>query len=253
MKTNFAILQRLIDQNRSPSVQYFHFEKDKILAEFRSGVSHVLVKKPVDKETTYPLYSVTKTFTALAIFQLIEAGKIDVKSSAALYHPAFPYDHEITIQQPLTHTSGIPNPIPLSWIHLAEEHEGFDRNLFFRDIFNKNPKLKFTPGTRFSYSNLGYVLLGQIIEHVSGKTLEQYFFDHIIDPAGIDHHDLSFTMNDRTQATGYHKTRSFSNLILSFLLDKKKDAIMDISAIMTAAARSFLEVNFLTCGWPAIR
>ncbi len=77
------------------------------------------------------------------------------------------------MRQLLTHSSGIANPIPLGWIHLQEEHEGFDRQAFFHEVFTKHHKLKSQPNARFAYSNLGYALLGQIIENVSGMRYVQ--------------------------------------------------------------------------------
>lgn len=123
----------------------------------------------------------------------------------------------------LSHSGGIPNPIPLSWIHLTSEHKSYDRNDFFTPIFLKNNKTKTKPNEKFAYSNLGYVLLGQLIERVTGKTYEQYINDNIIEKIGLKPHELGFEITDTTlHAKGYHKQLSFSNLILGFFIDKSK-------------------------------
>ncbi len=96
--------------------------------------------------------------------QLEEKGRLKIDEPVKQYLPDFPYSSDITIKQLLTHSAGIPNPIPLSWIHLVSEHHSFHRDDFFKPIFDKRNKTKFRPNEKFAYSNLGYVLLGQIIE-----------------------------------------------------------------------------------------
>ena len=135
-------------------------------------------------------FPVTKTFTALAILQLADQKKLDIELPAKTYLSEFPYSPTITIRQLLTHSAGIPNPVPLNWIHLADEHSLFDRNQFFNKIFAKHNKTKSGPNEKFSYSNLGYILLGRIVEKVSGENYEQYVTDNIIkrlelSPAGF--------------------------------------------------------------------
>ncbi|MFV8328239.1 serine hydrolase domain-containing protein [Flavobacterium sp. ZS1P14] len=139
------------------------------------------------------------------------------------YLPEFPYSSEITIRQLMTHSAGIPNPIPLRWIHLAEEHKSFDRNAFFRQIFIKNNKTQSKSNEKFAYSNLEYVLLGQLIEKVSGLSYEAYVQKNILNPLNIKQTELDFTITDLYQhAKGYHKKYSFSNIILGLLINKSK-------------------------------
>src|SRR4030095_16030434 len=107
------------------------------------------------------------TFTALTVLQLAERELIDIDKPIKNYLPSFPYSAEITTRQVLSHSAGIPNPIPLSWIHLASEHAGFDRNIFFESIIEKHKKSSYRVNEMFAYSNLGYVLLGRLIETVT--------------------------------------------------------------------------------------
>lgn len=222
MKNINEFLSDQVEQGKSPAVQYAFFGIDSIIYEGQSGVSNVKSNTPVNAATTYNLFSVTKTFTALAVLQLAQDGKIQLDAPAAGYLPGFPYSEKITVRQLLNHSSGIPNPLPLRWIHLASEHKKFNRDQFFRDIFNENPKLKAEPGTKFKYSNLGYVLLGQLIEKVSAQTYEDYITKHILEPAGIAPGELSFEIDSSVHATGYQKWRSFTNAVLGFMIDKEK-------------------------------
>lgn len=222
MKPISQYLDAQISEHKTPSVQYLFFDADSILVEYRKGVSNVHSSSPVTVSTRYHLYSVTKTFTALAVMQLAQEGKIDLKKAVISYLPEFPYDPAITVEQLLSHTSGIPNPLPLRWIHLASEHAGFDRDSFFVNIFKRHPTLDFAPGTRFKYTNLGYVVLGQLVEEVSGLPFEEYIGTNIIDRSGIDRKDLNFTIDTTTHAVGYQKWFSFNNAVFTFLIDKEK-------------------------------
>lgn len=223
MKAVDDFLQEHIKENNSPSVNYLLFNKEKIIHRFSSGFADMEKQKGISEHTTYNAFSVTKTFTAVAILQLAEKKLLHIDDAVKKYLPGFPYSPEITIRQLLAHSAGIPNPIPLGWIHPAKEHAAFDRNVFFSNLFAKNSKVKFKPNEKFSYSNLGYVLLGQLIEKVSGTTYENYIHDHILAPLHLQPHELGFTISRQEEhAKGYHKRFSFSNLLLALLIDKPK-------------------------------
>jgi D-alanyl-D-alanine carboxypeptidase len=220
-----AAAQFLTDQveaGRTPSVQYRFVGPDAVLFRHDAGVADVITREPVSSTTTYNGFSMTKTFTAAAILQLVERGALTLDESATRYLPDFPYPAEITIRQLLSHSAGIPNPIPLGWIHLREEHASFDRDEFFRAIFERHGKVKAKPNVRFGYSNLGYVLLGRIIEHLSGRSYEQYITEHILEPIGLAPEELGFVLHTSRQATGYHRRNSFSYFVLGLFLDKSK-------------------------------
>ena len=217
------ILIKQVEENKTPSVQYIIFNKDSVIHRFQFGFSDIKNKLKTGENTTYNAYSVTKTFTALSILQLAEQKKLDIEQPVKKYLPEFPYSSEITIRQLMTHSAGIPNPIPLSWIHLADEHKSFDRTIFFSKIFIKNNKAKSKPNEKYAYSNLGYVLLGQLIEKVSGISYENYVRANILQPLNIKPNELDFTITDTNlHAKGYHKKYSFSNIILGLLLNKSK-------------------------------
>ncbi len=217
------ILQQQIENNKTPSVQYVIFSKDSIIHRFEAGFADIKNKIKTTGNTTYNAYSVTKTFTALAILQLAEQGKIEIEQPAKKYSEEFPYSSDITIRQLLNHTAGIPNPIPLNWVHLTEEHKFFDRNKFFSPIFSDNKKVKSKPNQKYTYSNLGYVLLGQLIENVSGIAYEDYTRNNILKPLGIKETEMDFVVHTPNHhAKGYHKKYSLSNFVLGFMIDKSK-------------------------------
>ena len=215
------LLMDLIEKNRTPSVQYVLFNKDSVIHSFKGGFADIKNQRNIEKFTTYHIFSVTKTFTALAVLQLAEAKKLDIDDSVKQYLPHFPYAPDITIRQLLTHTAGIPNPNPLNWIHLSEEDQNFNRNAFFDRIFSKHNKTTSRPNEKFSYSNLGYVLLGQLIEKVSGMGYENYIRKYILQALNISPKELDFEIFGKNQhARGYQKQFSFLNLVLGFFIDK---------------------------------
>jgi CubicO group peptidase (beta-lactamase class C family) len=217
------ILLQEVERHQTPSVQYIIFDETKVIYKFQKGFADIAKKKEVNDATTYHAFSVTKTFTALAVLQLAEHGTLDLDDPVTQYLHEFPYSRSITIKQLLNHTAGIPNPIPLNWIHLAAEHETFDRNAFNSEIFARHNKTKSKPGERFVYSNLGYILLGQLIAAVSGISYENYIRENVFKRLHLRPEDIGFTTVDPDQsAKGYHKRISFSSILLGMFIDKPK-------------------------------
>ena len=217
-------LTALVARDKTPSVQYIFFNASEILYTKISGWADIIGEIKASEKTSYFGFSLTKTFTALAVLQLAEKVKLDLNDLASHYLPAFPYRSPITIRQLLDHTSGIPNPNPLNWIHLPSERSSFDRDEFFNaHIFKKYSSIRSRPNEKFYYSNLGYVLLGQIIETVSAMKYEQYVRKHIFEPLHLAHEALRFDISHHEHlAKGYQKRWSLLNLALGFFIDKSK-------------------------------
>jgi CubicO group peptidase (beta-lactamase class C family) len=215
-------LVQQVHEYKTPSVQYIFFDEGSRLCTIQHGLADIQTGRPVDDTTTYNLFSVTKTFTALAVLQLAQAGKVQLDFPVAKYLPGFPYSNDITIQQLLNHSSGISNPLPLRWIHSLNEHDGFERDNFFKWIFEKYNRLKFIPGSKFAYSNLGYVLLGQLIEKVSHRSYEKYLQENIFNKIQASPSELGFSIDPALHAKGYQKYWSTVNAMLGLLLNKKK-------------------------------
>jgi CubicO group peptidase (beta-lactamase class C family) len=150
-------------------------------------------------ETVYHWWSMTKIPTAIAIMQLNEQGKLDLDDNVAKYLPWFEANYPssaspaITIRNLLQHTSGLPDTIPamIGWVH----YDDSTRNQ--TDVVKKHlPEfntLKFEPGTKAVYSNLNYMVLGAVIETVSGQTYESYITGNILQPLGMSHTGFVFT------------------------------------------------------------
>ena len=152
-------------------------------------------------DTWYEIGSITKQFTAAAILQLQEAGKLSIDAKLATYLPDAPHANEVTLRQLLSHTSGLPEYLDGPDIEqVATKPATFDQ-LVARI---KDKPLDFAPGSRWSYSNTGYLMLGRVIEVVSHEPYRQYVRTHLLEPAGMTH---TFTVADEgsfsDMAVGY--------------------------------------------------
>jgi CubicO group peptidase (beta-lactamase class C family) len=104
---------------------------------------------------------------------------------------------------------------------LSPEHNSFNRNEFFNTILDENIKLKSEPGSRFRYSNLGYIYLARIVEAVSGMDYEDYVVRNIFDTLQLGSDVLDFNIpHEISHAKGYHSNRSISMLLLNFMFDR---------------------------------
>ncbi len=147
------------------------------------GMANYELEVPNTPQTKFRLGSVTKQFTAMAILELEEKGKLKVTDTVKTIFPDYPGGDRITIHHLLTHTSGIPNytafpdyiklqGVPSPALQIVERF--------------KNMPLDFAPGDKFSYSNSGYVLLGAIIEKLTGGSYEDYVGENIFRPLSMD-------------------------------------------------------------------
>ena len=134
-------------------------------------------------QTKFVIGSMTKTITALCIMQLAEKGMLSTQQSIEEYIPDFYKGNGITIHHLLTHTSGIPNYLMLKNQIKWEEHHSPQEIL----QIVKGYKLKFHAGNKWSYSNTNYLILGLIIEIVSGMSYHQYVKNNIFIPAKMNH------------------------------------------------------------------
>jgi len=182
-------------------------ENGKVIYKKGLGLAQMEWNIPNTPDTRFRLGSITKQFTAALILQLVEQGKVKLDGKVSDYLPAYRKDigEKVTVHQLLNHTSGIP-----SYTSLAGFFNDVSRNPFTVDDFIKkyaSNNLEFEPGSKFSYNNSGYFLLGAIVEKVTGQTYEKALKERILDPLGMkntgyDHHANII----EKRASGYQKT-----------------------------------------------
>ena len=206
-----------------PGLQYIAVTSDRVLFEYAGGWADIQGQKAMSVDTTLMAYSMTKTFTAVAILQLAERRELSLDDLIDHYLPTNPYHgHGITLRQLLNHTSGIPSPIPLRWVHLAEEDSSFSEAEALATVLRANPNLAFEPGRKFVYSNIGYWLLGKVVEQVTRQPYSAYVRANILLPLGLAAQEMDFVIPDESrQAHGYLAKYSFINLVKGFVIDSK--------------------------------
>ncbi|HWL65562.1 MAG TPA: serine hydrolase domain-containing protein, partial [Actinomycetota bacterium] len=133
---------------------------------------------PMGKETIFDLASVSKLFTSIAVMQLAEEGNIDLGETVSSYIPAFGRNGKdsITVKMLLTHTSGL-----AAWLPLYRDYPSPPERI--EAIYNSAPI--YPPGTDYVYSDLGMIVLGELVETVSGEPLDGYVATHITEPLGM--------------------------------------------------------------------
>ena len=178
--------------SQSPGVAGLVRKDGRAVFERGYGVRDLKTLATIDPQTNFRLASCTKQFTAMAIMLLVRDGKLRYEENVTELFPEFPaYGKSITVRQLLNHTSGLPDyeslmeqeerPGGPRW---TPEHQIQDGEVLAL-LENQDSPL-FPPGTKWAYSNSGYVLLGSIVAKVSGKTFGEFLHDRIFAPLKMD-------------------------------------------------------------------
>jgi CubicO group peptidase (beta-lactamase class C family) len=156
-----------------------------VIFENAMGYADIRTKDSMTINTPLHIASVGKTFTAMAILHLKEAGSLNLDDSLGKYFPGFPYQG-ITIRMLLSHRSGLPN-----YLHYLSALKKDDTCYSNADVLNSlfilKPNLEHRSGTRFSYSNTNFVLLAMIVEKITGESFPAYMKKTFFDPLHMDH------------------------------------------------------------------
>jgi len=179
-------------------------KNDKIIYEKAFGLANREWNVPNTLQTKFRIGSLTKQFTAAAILQLAESGKLNLDDKLSKYFPDFPKGDSVTIHMLLNHTSGIKSYTNMpKFMSIATLPYPKDSVV----AFFKNEPYEFSPGTKWNYNNSGYFLLGYIIEKVSGQSYSEFVLRNVIRKAGLENTAVdrldSLLLN---RAQGYSKT-----------------------------------------------
>jgi CubicO group peptidase (beta-lactamase class C family) len=199
-----SFIQMQVKANRIPGMAVAIVKGDEVV--FIKGYGEAMPGKPVTPQTQFYIGSVTKSFTALAVMQLVEQGKLELDAPVQKYLPWFEVaDPEaaskITVRHLLNHTSGLTekgDPNPSAYTSSLEEQA--------RLLVNVQPTSP--TGTRYEYYNQNYRLLGLLIEQVSGQSYGDYLHNNVFEPLGMMN-----TVTNTTEATslaqGYSRAFGF--------------------------------------------
>lgn len=176
----------------------------KILLKKAYGLASLKPKRKLKSDMVFPIASMSKQFVSAAVLQLVEAGKISLDDPIQKYVPYYPNKkYEITIHHLLSQTSGIPEYFDVDeneYYLLAQEHTPQQIINYYKDA-----PLEFEPGSKWSYSNSNYPLLGAALEKVTGLSIKAYLHKFIFQPLNMNSSGLWYptTVQEKRIPTGY--------------------------------------------------
>ncbi|MGD8190496.1 serine hydrolase domain-containing protein [Brevibacillus ginsengisoli] len=232
------------EKNFNGSVLVMH--NGKVVLNEECGLADREKKLPFKKDTLYPIGSVSKSMTAIAILQLEEQGKISTQDSLSKYFPDFPNGDKIKLHHLLNHSSGLVDYLD------DVETKDWTQPYSDKEIMNliTSKPLKSEPGETFNYISSGYYLLGKIIEKVSGENYASYLKNHIFDKANMTHTLVMDEENMKNiEVKGYEQDSYTKNFHPSLLfavggvLSTKEDLAAYIQAIESHKLLSESETN----------
>lgn len=182
------------------------------------GLADLEAGTPMAPDLLIPWFSMTKIATATIAIRARERGLLDLDGPVMPLVPAMEalrpraWAERITVRHLLQHAGGLANPIPVRWIHAADA-EGPDPDRFLAGLLSKHAKLRFEPGSRSSYSNVGTLILGAAIARVHGARFESVATREILEPLEMASTGFTYGSGHRA-ATGYHPRSSPMRLFL---------------------------------------
>jgi D-alanyl-D-alanine carboxypeptidase len=215
-------LDDLVRRGHVPGIQYVVVDAREVRFQYEGGRADLASGGRVSAATAFMAASSTKAVTAAAVLQLVAAGRVGLDAPLSAYYAAHPYGNEVTVRRLLNQTSGIANPMPINWLHLAEEHARFDEEAALSDVLRRYGKLRSAPGERYAYSNISYWLLGKVIERASGLSYASYVRRQVLEPIGAPPEELDYDIpSGERLAAGYVRVYSALGIIGRFALDRR--------------------------------
>jgi CubicO group peptidase (beta-lactamase class C family) len=204
LKTIESAVQHIVTAFELPGLTISITQHGEIIYTQAFGVKNILTQEPMTTDSLFHLASISKLFVCTGIMQLVERVKIDLSAPLVTYLPYFKLDDErytrITIGQMLSHISGMPDVEDYDWEHPEYDDGALER--FVRSVSGR--KMLFNPGEKFTYSNMAFEILGDVIAKVSGLSFEDYEEEHILRPLGMKDSTFLRQRVNRTLATSPH-------------------------------------------------
>jgi CubicO group peptidase (beta-lactamase class C family) len=195
-----AELARVVREKHIPGLSVGVMHEGRVILAKAYGVSSLATGEPLTPETLLAVGSVTKEFACAAALLLAEDGKLSMNEKVAKYFPDLTRASDITLLDLGQHVSGYRDYYPLDFVHrdMARPRPSDD---VIRE-YGSRP-LDFEPGSRYSYSNTGYLMLGRVVERVSGESFGSFLSRRILDPLGMRHTRYEPERSDPGLAQGY--------------------------------------------------
>ena len=186
-----------------------------------SGLADVRADRPVTVHTTFLWFSMTKIVTATAAMMLAERGALDLDAPVIDRVPELRVLHGpgslITARHLLTHSSGLANPPPVRWVRPAGVPPP-DARAFLAGLLHRHRRLRSRPGQRAAYSNLGYLVLGELIALCAGQPFCEFVRRELLEPLGMSRTGFEHARAPADIATGYWRLPPGGQSALRLLL-----------------------------------
>lgn len=214
----------LVQSKAAAAVSVAVLRDGKVVWEHAAGQANPIEGQAATPETVYHVWSITKVATALAVLDLTEDGILDLDTAVSEILPWLGVEEssgrKMTVRDLLRHTSGLRDTVPavFGWVRFDEVLP--NQTDYLRSRIPDYRTLRFTPGEGRRYSNLGYMVLGAIIEEVTGKDYEDVIRERVLAPAGMTSTDFVFSSELAPhEALGTHPIIHIFSPLLPFLID----------------------------------
>src|SRR5215831_731631 len=169
-----------------------------------SGIADACTGSPLTADHVFLWFSMTKIVTATAALRLVDQHRLALDDEVdALVPGVLPASTTpVRVRHLLQHSAGLPNPPPIRWVRPASAPTP-DADAFLRERFARIRRLRFEPGTKGAYTNLGFLLLGVVIEAAAARPFTEYVRDEILVPLGMQ--ETSFVIGAAPLATGHQR------------------------------------------------
>ena len=195
-----ALAQQTLADTGVPSASIAVLDHGKIAYAQAFGLADVATHKPASASIAYPIGSISKQFTAQAALLLQQQGKLSIDDPVSKYFPNFTHANQVTLRNLMTMTSGYEDFAPQDYIIPAWTH---DISPLTNVTEWATRPLDFTPGTDWQYSNTNYVMLGLILEKVTGEPLMKFIRENLLDPLHLPGVFNTYTQREKLDVTGY--------------------------------------------------
>ena len=206
-------IRMVMNKNHIPGLLLSLVSRDSVIYSGGLGLADVKNNVSVNKHQLFRMGSVSKSFAALAILQLIEQGKLSLDDRLRDIAPEVPFENEwentdpVKVVHLLEHTAGFDD------MHFASMHNSQDHELPLPEMIRKHANslhCRWKPGSRFSYSNSGYVIVTYLIEKFSGQNYHDYMAQHVLGPIGMTESNFN-SFIPAGQETDYVKGYSWND------------------------------------------
>lgn len=194
------VVSRSVSAAHVPGLSLAVVDRTDTILEAGYGYADIASDTAASSETRYRWFSMTKLVTATAAVQLSDQGKLDLESPVREHLGSWPSENTATVLQLLSHTAGLPNPLPIRWVHPSGT-AGPDQATMLEQLLGRHGRATRRAGGRGRYSNIGFLAAAEIIARTTGRSFQDHVTTQLLVPLGMT--ATGFDHPASGAATGY--------------------------------------------------